>query len=202
MERVIAYIDGFNLYYGLRDRQWQRYYWLNVQALAQNLLKASQHLVFTKYFTSRVYGENNKQKRQTTFIEALETLHDLEICYGKYIHTSRLCEHCGSVARVPNEKMTDVNIATQLVADAFQDRFDVALLVSGDSDLSAPVSLVNNQITDKRILIAFPPGRVSNDLAKLASYLVIGRRIIAQSQFPDRVRKADGFVLERPVSWG
>ena len=39
MPRVIAYIDGFNLYFGLKSQGWQRYFWLNVQSLATNLLK-------------------------------------------------------------------------------------------------------------------------------------------------------------------
>ena len=54
MERVIAYIDGFNLYYGLKSSGWRRYYWLNIQRLVQNLLKPNQRLILTKYFTSRI----------------------------------------------------------------------------------------------------------------------------------------------------
>jgi hypothetical protein len=34
MERVIAYVDGFNLYFGLKSKGWQRYFWLNIPALA------------------------------------------------------------------------------------------------------------------------------------------------------------------------
>jgi hypothetical protein len=30
---VIAYIDGFNLYHGLREKGWKWAYWLNLQAL-------------------------------------------------------------------------------------------------------------------------------------------------------------------------
>ena len=41
MERVIAYVDGFDLYFGLKSKGWRRYYWLNIQTLAQNLLKAN-----------------------------------------------------------------------------------------------------------------------------------------------------------------
>jgi hypothetical protein len=33
-QRVIAYIDGFNLYYGLKDKGWRRYYWLNLNSLS------------------------------------------------------------------------------------------------------------------------------------------------------------------------
>ena len=36
MERVIAYIDGYNLYYGLRDKRWKWFYWLDIQAMAQH----------------------------------------------------------------------------------------------------------------------------------------------------------------------
>ena len=50
MERVIAYVDGYNLYYGLREKGWRRFYWLNIQAMAQHLLKPNQTLVTTKYF--------------------------------------------------------------------------------------------------------------------------------------------------------
>jgi len=67
VDRVIAYIDGFNLYYGLREQGWQRYYWLNVQELARNLLKPHQELLFIKYFTSLVsptLQDPYKNKRQ------------------------------------------------------------------------------------------------------------------------------------------
>ena len=43
-----------------------------------------------------------------------------------------------------NEKMTDVNIATHLIIDAFQDRYDMAMLISGDSDLVPPIKAVHS----------------------------------------------------------
>jgi len=39
MPRVITYIDGFNLYFGLKSQGWERFLWLDVQALSRNLLK-------------------------------------------------------------------------------------------------------------------------------------------------------------------
>ena len=51
-ERVIVYVDGFNLYYGLRAKGWRRYHWLDVRLLAQNLLRSSQSLAMVRYFTS------------------------------------------------------------------------------------------------------------------------------------------------------
>ena len=34
MSRVVAYVDGFNLYFGLRSKGWKKYYWLDLCALA------------------------------------------------------------------------------------------------------------------------------------------------------------------------
>lgn len=34
MNRVIAYIDGFNLYFGLKADHGRKYLWLDLQALA------------------------------------------------------------------------------------------------------------------------------------------------------------------------
>ena len=43
-ERVIVYIDGFNLYYGLRSMGWRHYLWLDLRQLSENLLRPPQRL--------------------------------------------------------------------------------------------------------------------------------------------------------------
>lgn len=201
-QRVIAYIDGFNLYYGLKTKGWQRYYWLNLQALMTNLLKPDQQLVHTKYFTARVQGPPDKVQRQATFLEALGTLSDFSIYYGQYFLTQRICQRCGFQNLVPSEKMSDVNIAVELLSDAFRDRFDTALLVSADSDLKGPVETILREFPAKRVIAVFPPARHSIALAQTASaYLTIGRAKLDRSIFPSQVIRQDGFVLHQPVSW-
>jgi uncharacterized LabA/DUF88 family protein len=202
VERVIAYIDGFNLYFGLKSAGLRRYYWLNLQTMARNLLKPNQELVFTKYFTSRVSYPPDKQKRQSTFIEALETLNDLRVYYGHYQANPQRCRKCGNKVMVPSEKMTDVNIAVEMMSDAYQDLFDVGILISADSDLTAAVLAVKNLFPAKRVIVAFPPQRHSAQLQRMAhGFLQIGRANLAKSIFPDKVQKADGFVLQRPEEW-
>ena len=75
MERVTVYIDGFNLYYGLRAKNWQRYYWLDVRRLSEQLLHPNQLLVGVHYFTTKVFRDPNnpgKFTRQRTFLQATE----------------------------------------------------------------------------------------------------------------------------------
>ena len=129
MLRVITYIDGFNLYYGLRSKGWRFFYWLNIQEMAQRMLKPHQTLVGTKYFTSIVNLPSDKHERQTVFLDALGTLSDFGIYYGHYLADVVTCRQCGHTHRTHHEKMTDVNIAVEMMSDAFLDKFDVALLV-------------------------------------------------------------------------
>ena len=202
MQRVIAYIDGFNLYFGLKRKNWRRYYWLNVQNLAANLLLSDQKLVYTKYFTARISFPPDKLRRQLTFLEALATLIDFNIYYGKYQLNSQECKRCGNIWPVPNEKMTDVNISVELMADAFQDSFDTALLISGDSDLTGPIKKIKELFPNKRIVIAFPPETFSFELSKIANaHFPIGRKKLAESLFSDQIKKKDGFILRRPDRW-
>ena len=202
MERVIVYIDGFNLYFGLKTKGWRRYYWLNLQKLALNLLKDNQKLISTKYFTSRVSGPPDKVKRQGVFIEALETLDNFYIFYGHYLTNAVECKKCGDVFPKPNEKMTDVNIAVEMLTDAFQNSFDTSILISADSDLTAPVKRIRSLFSEIRIVVAFPPERFSFALKEVANAsLFVGRKKLADSVFPDQVVKPDGFRLQKPERW-
>jgi len=202
MQKVIFYIDGFNLYFGLKDKGWKRYYWLNLVSLAKSLLKPLQSLQKVKYFTSRISLPQDKAKRQSEFIEALETLPELSIYYGKYQTNDVKCNKCGHIMLKPNEKMTDVNIAVEMLADAFMDSFDVAILISADSDLTGPIRQIKKMFPQKLVIVAFPPSRFSYELKKIAdSTFTIGRKKLADSIFPDQITKKDGYVLKRPERW-
>ena len=205
MERIIAYVDGFNLYFGLRSKKWQRYYWLNINLLVRNLLRPHQKLARTKYFTSLVSStadDPDKNRRQIAYVEALMTETDVDIFYGHYLSKTQSCRNCGCRWEVFDEKMTDVNIAMELLADAFQDRYDTALLVSADSDLTEPIRKVQQLFPGKRVVVVFPPNRVSERLKAVANaYFTLGRKKLADSLFPAEVIKTDGTVLRRPPRW-
>ena len=205
MERVIAYIDGFNLYFGMKSKGWRRYYWLDPRSLVLNLLKPTQLLVEVKYFTARISScsmHSEKQKRQNTFLEAVETNPDTRVFYGHFLRKPQVCFRCGATWDTHEEKMTDVNIAVEMSNDAFDDLLDTALLISADSDLIAPIKAIRARFPEKRVVLACPPNRQSKRLESAAhAYFRIGRKKIQDSRLPDRVPKPDGFVLLRPSSW-
>ena len=202
VERVIAYIDGYNLYYGLRQKRWKWFYWLNIQAMVTYLLKPDQSLGTTKYFTTIVKQPEDKRKRQALFLEALQTLPNLQIYYGHFLSETVTCRHCGHTHETHHEKMTDVNISVELMTDAFQDQFDAALLVSADSDLVGPVRAVQRLFKQKRVIVVFPPARRSGALKRVANgYFYVGRDVLSKCVFPDQVVKPDGYILRRPAEW-
>ena len=205
MSRVMVYVDGFNLYFGLRSKGWRKYYWLDLHVLAQALLKDGQTLVGVHYFTSRIRANGHNaldMQRQTAYLEALDTLPCLRTHFGHYLEKPKQCRTCGSKWMDYEEKMTDVNIAVQLLSDAFEDGFDTALLISGDSDLTTPVRKLRGQFPDKKLIVAFPPARQSFELKKAANAaFTIGEANLRQSQLPPQVQRADGFMLQRPAHW-
>lgn len=204
MQRVIAYVDGFNLYFGLKQSGFKRYYWLDVALLAHHLLKPGQQLVATHYFTARIRDNGRNaadQKRQNDYLEAL-ALRDAKCQFGHYLEKTRECRKCHASWQDYEEKMTDVNIAVQMLADAFDDTFDIALVLSGDSDLTTPICRIRERFSEKRIIVAFPPGRQSSELKRRANgYLTIGEDKLRASQLPDQLTKPDGFTLQRPAHW-
>lgn len=201
----MVYVDGFNLYFGLRSKQWRRYYWLDLIALSNALLKPDQDLQQVHFFTSRIRTNAHNTadvQRQTTYLEALDTLPQVRTQYGHYLEKRKQCHSCGAHWKDYEEKMTDVNIAVQMLSDAFADRFDTALLLSADSDLTAPVKHLRAMFPHKRVIAIFPPMRKSFELEKSANAaFTLGEANLRQSQLPNTVTRADGYPLQRPTHW-
>jgi uncharacterized LabA/DUF88 family protein len=181
--KTIIYIDGFNLFHALKEMRWKKYYWLDLVSFSNKLLAPVQVMKRVRYFTSRGIDDPHGQKRQNTYIEALETLKDLDIQYGKFTSDDWGCSACGKIQPINHEKQTDVNMAVAMISDAQDENFDDAILITADSDQVPTVSYITNAYPNKRIIVAFPPGRHSNDLQPVATKTFhIGRREIEESQ--------------------
>ena len=216
MKRTIAYVDGYNLYYGLLKGT--PYKWLDLAQLVAKLLRDDHSLVSIKYFTSPVKTyphDTSALDRQKIYLQALGTLPNVEIIQGFYrkdtvlmpVHEEE-CKKCpmasdGFVKVVKlEEKRTDVNIASAMLLDAFNDRADVFVLVSGDTDFIAPVNIVRKDF--KKTVIVFNPRETKSWLRDYASYYRdIPRDLPAQCQLPDVIpygRRGDRFI-HRPPAW-
>ena len=145
MDRLIVYVDGFNLYHGLHETAQCRWLWLDLVALAKKLRPRSQ-LVALRYFTAPVCGQQDALARQQTYSQALETKYpqQVQIIEGRYQKKPRRCRSCGARWTDYEEKETDVNIAVHLVRDVASNAMDSALVVSADSDLSPAIRMAQS----------------------------------------------------------
>jgi len=200
--RVIAYIDGYNLYHGMIEARLHSSRWLDLETLGHSLVKSHQHLKLTRYFTTRVSGNPAKAQRQGVFIDALLSRGGIEIDYGHFLSKPISCHRCGNRWQKNEEKKTDVNIAVRLLDDAYDDQFDVAIIVSGDSDLVPPIESVRARFPHKRLLVAFPPRRHSKQLRRVAdAAFKIPKTKIRSARLPDPMITSDGTILRAPKGW-
>jgi uncharacterized LabA/DUF88 family protein len=159
-------------------------------------------LIKVKYFTARVNHPQDKSRRQSQYLEAIQTLQKTEIIYGNYSTNIVLCKQCGQTHLESKEKMTDVNMAINLIADVIENVYDVALVITADSYLVPAIKLAKKINPEKKIVVFFPPERSSVNLAKVADVTrSIFENRIAKSIFPDVVLRQDGFELKRPPEW-
>jgi NYN domain len=140
--------------------------------------------------------------RLTTSTPCRATAPLVHIVDGRFQEKDRRCQSCGHQWTVFEEKETDVNIAISLVEDAVRDRYDTAILLSGDSDLIPAIKAAKRLAAPKRVIVAFPPNRHSAELKLVADgFLHVGINKVRNSQLPEQVVNRAGVTLSRPKHW-
>jgi uncharacterized LabA/DUF88 family protein len=203
MRRTIVYIDGFNCYYGcLRNTP---YRWLDLFGFSQSMLQKND-VVLVKYFTAlvRPTASDAKRIRQMKYLRALATLPAVRVYLGSFqSHVVRrpLADGKGSAEIIDTkEKGSDVNLATELLVDGFMNAYDVAAVVSNDSDLTAPIRAVRS-LLKKPVGIINPHQVQSVELRKCASFVKEVRTwALREKQLPSVLLDATG-EIHKPAGW-
>jgi uncharacterized LabA/DUF88 family protein len=203
MTSVIAYVDGFNLYHGLRDKYRHRYLWLDLERLVRRLRPFDQ-IVAVRYFTAMVRNDPAALARQEAYLDALSAQSPgvIDIVMGRYQEKVGSCRQCGSRWRMYEEKETDVNIAVAMTTDAARRASDLALIVSADSDMCPAIRGSRSLAPERGVIVAFPPMRTSGEVRTLVpGAFTIGEAHLRNSQLPPTVRAPSGHELVRPAKW-
>ncbi len=205
-----VYIDGFNLYYGAllaRKDSFSRK-WLDLESLVSKLLKPKSYDVAKiKYFTADVMATHDPKKlqRQQYYWRALATLPKVEKFEGKFLMkgvTIPISPGVSLRGRVPEEKGTDVNLAAHLVNDAHLGKFDIAAVISNDSDLAEAVRIVTQEVGLP--VITINPCNEKLPSAHLGKFSSGKKEVrdgqITSSQFPINLTDAKG-TFTKPKEW-
>ncbi len=167
-ERVGIFIDGSNLYHSLEENCGRAD--LDFEGFVYKLL-GGRSLFRTYYYNILQDGDRKPQgaQEQQKFFASLYSIPRLEVRLGttKYRGDQLV------------EKGVDIMLATDLLQYAWDDLYDVAILVSGDGDFTYAVKAVKD--TGKYVEIAAFPSNLSWDLAQMAD----DRHFFDQDSFRD-----------------
>jgi uncharacterized LabA/DUF88 family protein len=98
------------------------------------------------------------------------------------------------------EKGSDVNLATHLLHDAHMGRFDVAVVISNDSDLLEPIKIVRQEL-HKRVGVLNPHPIPSRALLQHIDFIKqIRGGVLRAAQFPASLTDAHG-TFTKPAAW-
>ena len=207
--KTYVYVDGFNLYYGAVKGRPHK--WLNILKLCQLLLPKNQILKI-KYFTAPVTarpGDPDQPNRQQIYLRALRTISDLEIVYGHFLEHEVSMPLASSLpgktkyvkVMKTEEKGSDVNIAAHLINDGYKGLYQVAILVTNDSDLVEPIKIVQNDLKLTAGVLNPRPVTPSQELRKFATFVKpIRKGVLAASQFPNTLIDRTG-TFHKPAKW-
>lgn len=176
-QRINFYTDGFNFYHRIRnflDETGVDYRWLDYHALCESLLRPHETLGEVFFFTAIPHHlDRAKIERHQTVLRALKS-RGVQVVEGKF--------------QDKKEKMTDVAIASQMLVDAYEDRFDTCFLISNDSDFVPAVRAVRRR-ANKRIGLIVPPSvrppSRANELRKSMSLSDAGTPLARNLKFSD-----------------
>ncbi len=201
-------MDGFNLYYGALRKT--PYRWVNLHALFQ-LLLPNNAIQDIKYFTALVAARPNdltQPQRQQLYLRALATVPNISVHLGHFlVHEvmMALVVPPGALQQFvkvikTEEKGSDVNLATQLLNDAHLNRFDVAVVVSNDSDLLGPIKIVRNEL-GKKVGVLNPQKHPSRAILPHIDFMKqIRAGALQAALFPDQLIDRYG-VFTKPQGW-
>ena len=219
--RTIIYVDGFNFHYNCVKGT--SYRWLNLKKLFENLLGSQYEIIGIKYFTAEVKNNYQKWELQKNYFDALQaSIPEITFHYGDYVERryrlklaeppkdakpphKKLAVKDNKVAVMKKEeKCSDVNLATNMLNDAWLDKYDCAVLVSNDLDLAESMRLIR-QYHPRKMLGLINPSFVSErkTLKILDENAHFTRRIrrknlLIKCQLPEKIPNTS---LQKPEKW-
>jgi hypothetical protein len=218
VKRTNVYVDGFNLYYGIGERT-SPYRWLDLRTLC-HLLLPDHEIGRIRYFTSIIEDrpkDPGQVQRQLTFIRSLEAC-GVEVHYGSFESRKKRrrlvrpqlwrrmlgLRWSGLLtARIWQvvEKGSDVNLASYLLWDGFNNEYDCAVVISNDSDLAEPFRIVRHELGKELGLLNPQRGRSTDKLRQQVLFCKqIREGALRAAQLPDTLSDAHG-VIHRPREW-
>ena len=208
--RLRVYVDGFNLYYRLLKNNTGAK-WLDLLALSQKLFP-NDTVEAVRYYTARIkpLDDVTAPQRQQVYLRALETLHPMVTVHYGYFQIEKKWRRLAYptpdqgksvMVQLPEEKGSDVNLASHLLSDAFTGLFEKAVVITNDADLAEPIRIVQHEI-GLPVVVVHPTKYHAGVLraVKPEELLRLSLSTVRQSQFSSVLADVNG-TFTPPSNW-
>lgn len=204
-KRVHAYFDGSNFYhlanknYGISK--------IKFDVFTNQLLKInSEKLTKIQYFTAPVNQQESPEaySGQQKFFHNLRNTSLMDLHLGKLVRRklnkinvvcskcgtqkseSLNCPKCDKTIDLKNtykstEKGVDVHLATNLLLDAITDKYDLALLFSGDADFCPAINHIIKKLGKEVVFCHFPTPKTNELIQCCSESRLITKEMIKKS---------------------
>lgn len=148
MKNGMIFIDGMNLFFDWRRVTLNKYK-LDIELYIELLKSKYPNLDIkrTYYFGTKT-DDNEGFLRRINAIPYCEVksgrLQSKSIKLDKYLNECCGCDKFKKTIETKVDKGTDVNIAVEMLKHAYNDAYDVAILVSRDADFSSVVRIIKD----------------------------------------------------------
>lgn len=211
MRRVVFLVDGFNLYWSLkdagRDLDGATTRWLDLTAYLAGFLPSiggDAQLERVVYFSALAsHLEQRKPdvtQRHRDYIECLRAT-GVQVELSRFKAKNVRCFQCKQGFVRYEEKETDVALCASLLAELQRDSADVAALVTGDTDLAPAIRAAVQMHPEKEVVCIFPYRRNNKELARLSRGFKTKAIRYTQHQLPDPFVLKTGRSVSEPSRW-
>jgi uncharacterized LabA/DUF88 family protein len=169
--RVVAYIDGFNVYHAIANNLPEKYKWLNYRKFVESFLGEDDILQDIFFFTAPPRWDPERLVRHNNYLDILKKWLWIKIISGNYTSVERKF-HADKMPVISpkdaivsprrfsygtyEEKQTDVNLALAIFEGGILDFYDKAFILSGDSDIAPAIHRVKRHKKDKHFTCILP----------------------------------------------
>ena len=156
-ERVSIFIDGSNLYHGLKSMGIRK---INFEEFAK-LIAGNRELQCVFYYTAMMDKDFDAERfaKHQRFLQKLSSIPKFKIVFCTF---KKIIENSGKIRY--EIKGDDVQLANDMLVEAYENRYDAAVLVSGDEDFKPVVRTIRR--LGKKVENVFFRGGSSSRLRK------------------------------------
>jgi len=117
LPKVSFFIDGFNVYHSLRNKQdYYKYLWLDYRRFLQRFVRKRDTLSDIFYFSAYANWDKIRVKKHRMLIDIWKST-GIETIMGDFKEKDRFCKNCRTYFKSHEEKQTDVNIGIYLIKE-------------------------------------------------------------------------------------